>query len=467
MKITQLKTDNGGDTNPCELVSKYLMHEEGKDGTLSTFLTQFEFDSREEVEKAIRLFIRTVTLDRYMRQKHLGEHNPLAAAVYTRYSKIFMDEGKLTKMPMTMSGEIWHGGFSRQLLEDRTSKIFGGVEPNARKFAATCDRLREIYGMTNEDIAKLHFFVEQVKAGDAFPNSLRRMLYFWGMEKKTGKTTVATMMVSLLNGDMDEKHIARYSTDLTNEMQFKSFTVPKISECNVCLMDECFYNDMAKTYADFKRFITSSNGRARLPFGQEFEWEGQPNYIATSNESLKKFIKDWGDRRYLSIEFKTKPKKKMTSEEIKQLWLDFILNSQQAKEWSEWADEIAGISDERGERQEIADDLEIELRKLFMLDRVINLHTPSENPACAENHVPLKMFVDWFSETMGSVEAHKRKGEIEAAVLKVYGARYSTTGYWLLSELRKTAMRLKEEINRPDDNDAVEMEDEETEKLPF
>lgn len=467
MKITELKTDNGGDTNPCELVSKYLMHEEGEDGTLSTFLTQFEFESREEVEKAIRLFIRTVTLDRYMRQKHLGEHNPFAAAVYTRYSKIFTDESKLTKIPMTMSGEIWHGGFSRQRLEDRTRKMFGGVEPDARKFAATCDRLREIYGLTSEDVAKLHFFVEQVKAGDAFPNSLRRMLYLWGIEKKTGKTTTATMMVSLLNGDTDENHIARYSTDLSNEMQIKSFAVPKISECNVCLMDECFYADMGKTYADFKRFITSSNGRARLPFGQEFEWEGQPNYIATSNEPLKKFIKDWGDRRYLSIEFKTKPKKKMTFVAIKQLWLDFILNSQQAKEWSEWADEIAGISEERGERQEIADDLEIELRKLSMLDRVIDQHTPSESPACAENHVPLKMFVDWFSETMGNVEAHKRKGEIEAAVLKVYGARYSTTGYWLLSELRKTAMRLKEEINRPDDNDAVEMEDEEMAKLPF
>lgn len=470
MKIDKYDTTDGGTINPCELVSAFLLWE--KDGgTLQSWLEQFDFDSREEIEKAIRLFIRTVTLDDYMRRKHLDEENPYAAAVFARYSKIMTDASRLDKYPVTLSGEIWHGGFSRKRLEARTAELFASVKPSAKKFGEACERIKAVYNLTDTDVEKLHFFVEQVKAGERFPNSLRRMLYIWGAEMKTGKTTSATMLVSLLNGDTDESHIARYSSTLAQEMQVKSFAVPKISECNAVLMDECFFADMGKMYADFKRFMTSANGRARLPYGQEFEWTGCPNYVSTSNDSLRKFIKDWSDRRYLSIEFKHKPAEKMTFEQIKQLWADFVLNSTRTKNWSEWADELAPEAEEKGDRTEVAEELEIDLRKLGMIERVLAMQTPSNSPACAQNHVALKTFVDWFSESMGVMEAHKRKAEIEAAVLNVYGQRYSTTNYWLLSELQRKANEMKNEINaaakmeiEPEAETAPETE---TDDLPF
>ena len=470
-KLTQYNTTDGGRENPCELVSAFLLWE--KDGgTLQSWLEQFDFDTREEIEKAIRLFIRTVTLDDYMRKKHLEEENPYAAAVFTRYSKIMTDANRLDKYPVSLSGEIWHGGFSRKRLESRTAALFGSVTPDASKYAEACERIKRVYSLTDVDVEKIHFFVEQTKAGDKFPNSLRRMLYIWGSTMKTGKTTSATMLVSLLNGDTDESNIARYSSTLANEMQVKSFAVPKISECNAVLMDECFFADMGKMYADFKRFITSSNGRARLPYGQEFEWTGQPNYIATSNDSLQKFIKDWSDRRYLSVEFKAKPTERLSFEEIKALWAAFVLNSQRTKDWSAWADELAPVSEEKGDRTEVADELEIDLRKLDMLERVLAMNTPTKSPASAQNHVALKTFVDWFSESMGVMEAHKRRAEIEAAVIKVYGERYSTTNYWLLTSLQETAQRLKNEINNPVATDAGAQDtsaqaEPETDDLPF
>ncbi len=467
MKINNLNTTNGTTTNPCELVSNFMLHEQDG-GTLQSWLEQFEFDSREEIEKAIRLFIRTISLDDFMRRKHLDEENPFAAAIFARYSKIMTDANRLDKYPVTLSGEIWHGGFSRKRLGQRTAEMFS-VIPDADIFNKTCERVKHIYSLTDTDIEKLHFFVEQVKAGDKFPNSLRRMLYIWGSAMKTGKTTSATMLVSLLNGDSDESHIARYSSTLAQEMQVKSFAVPKISECNAVLMDECFFADMGKMYADFKRFMTSANGRARLPYGQEFEWEGQPNYIATSNDSLRKFIKDWSDRRYLSIEFKYKPTERMTFEEIKQLWADFVLNSTRTKSWSEWADELAPDSEEKGDRTEAMEEFEIELRKLHFIEFLLAQTTPSTSPSCAQNHVSLKMFVDWFSETTGTVEAHKRKAEIEAAVLKVFGQRYSTSNYWLLSELQKVAQDMKNEINRPTESEEMQAVSDDThgDDLPF
>lgn len=468
MKITDYKTNDGGSENPCGLVSNYLLFEQDG-GTLSAWLQQFEFDSREEIEKAVRLFIRTVSLDGYMRKKHLDELNPYAAAVFARYSKIMTDASRLDKYPVVLSGEIWHGGFSRKRLEARTRSLFGSVQPDPEKFAEACERVRKVYDLTETDIEKLHFFVEQVKAGDKFPNSLRRMLYIWGSTMKTGKTTSATMLVSLLNGDTDEKNIARYSSDLKHEMQIATFSVPKISECNAVLMDECFYTDMSKTYADFKRFLTSSNGRARLPYGQEFEWQGQPNYIATSNDSLRKFIKDWSDRRYLSVEFKHKPTESLSFAEIKTLWASFVLNSTRTKEWAAWAEELAPISEEKGDRTEVTEELEIELQKLQFIEWLLAMNTPSTKASNAQNRVSLKTFVDYFAQGMGVMEAHKRKSEIEAAVLKVYGPRYSTTNYWLLSTLQETAQRLKNEINRSEPLTAEEAQAATNQKddLPF
>lgn len=463
-KITEFELTDGGLQNPCELVSNYLLWEQDG-GTLQSWLEQFDFDSREEIEKAIRLFIRTVALDKYMRRKHLEEESPFAAAVFTRYSKIMTDANRLDKYPVTLSGEIWHGGFSRKRLEQRTERLFGSVTPNAAKFNAAAERLEKVYNLSHVDIEKLHFFVEQVKAGEKFPNSLRRMLYIWGAEMKTGKTTSATMLVSLLNGDTNEGNISRYSSTLAQEMQVKSFAVPKISECNAVLMDECFFADMGKMYSDFKRFITSSNGRARLPYGQEFEWTGQPNYVSTSNDSLRKFIKDWSDRRYLSIEFKGKPTEKLSFPEIKELWADFVLNSERVKGWAEWAEELAPVSEEKGDRTEVTEELEVELRKSVMIERVLALMTPSNSPINPQNKVSLKTFVDWFSESMGVVEAHKRRAEIEAAVLKVYGARYSTTNYWLLSSMQDVALSLKNDINKPDVK--VEPVQEDDDDLPF
>lgn len=463
-KITELELTDGGVQNPCELVSNYLLWEQ-EGGTLQSWLEQFDFDSREEIEKAIRLFIRTVSLDKYMRRKHLEEESPFAAAVFTRYSKIMTDANRLDKYPVTLSGEIWHGGFSRKRLEQRTESLFGSVVPNAGKFNAAAERLEKVYNLSPVDIEKLHFFVEQVKAGEKFPNSLRRMLYIWGAEMKTGKTTSATMLVSLLNGDTNEGNISRYSSTLAQEMQVKSFAVPKISECNAVLMDECFFADMGKMYSDFKRFITSSNGRARLPYGQEFEWTGQPNYVSTSNDSLRKFIKDWSDRRYLSIEFKGKPTEKLSFPAIKELWADFVLNSERTKGWAEWAEELAPVSEEKGDRTEVTEELEVELRKLAMIERVLALTTPSSSPSNPQNKVALKTFVDWFGESMGVVEAHKRRAEIEAAVLKVYGARYSTTNYWLLSSMQDVALALKNDINKPDVK--VEPVQEDDDDIPF
>lgn len=468
MKINKLKNNNGTTAKACDLVSRYVVHEQ-QGGTLATFLQGFDFESREEIADTIRKLIYGVTLDPYMSRKDLGISDPFCALLYKRMSKIACDANRFDKYPTTLSGEIWHGGYCRKRLEDRTAAMFDKVVPSEDLFVKAKEKIMKIYSLSEQDLEKLHFFVEQVKAGANFPNSLRRMLYIWGTAKMTGKTTCATMIVSLLNGDNDETNIARYSTSLAVEMQIRSFAVPKVSECNVCLMDECFYNDMGKTYADFKRYLTSSNGRARLPFGQEFEWVGQPNYVATSNDSLQKFIKDWNDRRYLSVEFKQKPTTELSFKDIKALWWQFISNSQRTKDWKEWADEIATYSNEEGEKSVRSFEFEVELRKKEMIDFIYNLTSPSDSPACPQTHITLKVFVDYFARDIGANEANKRRPEIESAVIAVFGERYSTTNYWLLPRLKEVCHIMRRQIDYADYPEMIDdnKEEEQQEELPF
>ena len=50
-KITKYSTTDGGKENPCELVSAFMLFEQ-EGGTLSSWLEQFDFDTREEIHGA-------------------------------------------------------------------------------------------------------------------------------------------------------------------------------------------------------------------------------------------------------------------------------------------------------------------------------------------------------------------------------------------------------------------------------
>ena len=266
------------------------------------------------------------------------------------------------------------------------------------------------------------------------------------------------MITAILNGDTFA-NVSKYSTTLTQEMQIRGFSVPLISTCNVAVMDECFYADMGKTYADFKRFLTSCNGRARLPYGQEFEWYGQPNYSATSNDPLKSFIKDWGDRRYLSVHFDSTPQQ-MDFAEIYDMWLLFCRNVPKVSDWRANTIQIEQVAEETGERSERTDEFAVELQQDAFIDSLIRRNANAQRFA-AENKITLKFFVDYFAQTMGAQEANKRRGEIEKAVVQVYGERYSTSNYWLLQDLQSVAHDIRYNI------ETENKIDEQTDKMPF
>ena len=461
MKITEYNSKNSNSDRPSDLAAAFIAASERGD-TMVTFLSQFDFDSREEIERAIVELCRAMCDDKWLGSKQTQTSIPSMRCLLRRFNDIFGKQAQIDKYPAAISGEMWHGNYARMKREKLVSSIFDS-ERNLTRYNAARERLTACYGLSEIDEKKLHFFVCQVRAGREFPDSLRRMLYIWGKQKKTGKTTLAKALVCVLNGSDDIEDYAYFCTTLQNEMQIKGFSVPKIAECRCAMMDECFFADMSKVYADFKKLITGRDGAARLPYGQEFRWQGLPNYISTSNEPLVNFIKDWNDRRYLSINFESEPRENMTDSDVLELVKEYCVNAPDI-DFHDFADDIFEAAEERGEQTERADEFALDLQKEDFLAYINNANYVAGNKFATENKVSCKFFVDYFARQMGA-EAQKRRKEITKAAEDVFGERYLGR-FWILDDLRKRADELKRMQYESDQENEVDSK-EETNKLPF
>ena len=461
MKITEYNAKNSNSDRPSDLAAAFIAASERGD-TMVAFLSQFDFDSREEIERAIVELCRAMCDDKWLGSKQTQTSIPSMKCLLRRFTDIFGKQSQIDKYPAAISGEMWHGNYARMRREKMVSSMFDRAKDLTR-YNAAYERLTACYGLSDIDEKKLHFFVCQVRAGREFPDSLRRMLYVWGKKKKTGKTTLAKALVCVLNGSEDMERYAYFTTTLQTEMQIKGFAVPKIAECRCAMMDECFFNDMSKVYADFKKLITGRDGSARLPYGQEFMWQGLPNYIATSNEPLVNFIKDWNDRRYLSINLESEPAQKMKDSEVLELVKDYCVNAPDI-DFHDFADDIFEASDERGEQTERADEFALDMQKEEFLAYIGNANYVAGNRFAVENKISCKFFVDYFARQMGA-EAQKRRKEITKAAEDIFGERYMGR-FWLLDDLRKRADEIKRGQYESEHENEVESK-EETEKLPF
>lgn len=462
MKITDYNATNSNSDRPSDLAAAFIAAND-KGDTMVAFLSQFDFDSQDEIRCAVIDLCKAICDDKWLGSKQTQMSIPSMKCLLRRFTDIYSKQAQIDKYPQAISGEMWHGDYASTKREKVVARMFD-CERDLIRYKAACARLTACYGMSELDEKKLHFFVCQVRAGREFPDSLRRMLYLWGKTKKTGKTTLAKALVCVLNGSEDMEEYTKFSTTLQTEMQIKNFSVPKIAECRCAMMDECFFADMSKVYADFKKMITGRDGTARLPYGQEFRWQGLPNYISTSNEPLVAFIKDWNDRRYLSINFESEPKETMTDGEVIELVKEYCVNAPDI-DFHEWAAELYKKANEKGEKTERAEEFAIEMQKEEFLSYIKNATYIAGNKFAADNRISAKWFVDFFVRSMGA-EAHKRRAEILEAARMVFGDKYNDR-FWLLDDLRARA----DELARGDGEDEEDEEnnklEEDNEKLPF
>lgn len=432
---------NSTEDKPSELIQELLMADKQMI-PLEKWLREFDFTSQEEIYDAVKRTIHHAsTTDLYMTNKDKLKRDPTADVIHKRFYNLRVSAHKEEDFSESISATVWTEYFAPKIREEKIAKLFGSA-PNKKEFRKACDRLRTVYNFSELDVEKLRFFVEMVKAGRSFPNSLRRMLYIWSKEKKTGKSTTAYMITSLLNGDEDyNAGMSKYKSDLNTEMQIKPYSLPKIAQYRCVYMDECFYTDMGKTYNTFKAMITSADGTARMPYGQEFKWYGLPNYIATSNEPLETFVKDWNDRRYLELHFGGKPTENLSFDEIFALWRSFVLNSYMPEDetFESWSYKLEDSCETIGERAVYSEDFATIFRQSPFLQWIQSLTFTSRTSN--DGKVTLTTIESKVSEYTGQISRGKRK-EVEDAFVKVFGDR-GYSGGWYAADLQVVASKLQ------------------------
>jgi hypothetical protein len=206
----------------------------------------------------------------------------------------------------------------------RRSEQFKNIlkEQEDKELIKISKKIQQIYSFTEMEMIYLQYFCSQSKLDDLDP-SLNTLIYLWGKQKKTGKSTVSAYICSFLNGET-KRNEEPHKSELKNEMQLERFAMPKAMTSRCTLMDEGGFFDMKKTYDIFKAKITSNSCEIEYKYKNSKRtkkcWR---NYIMTSNIDPIYFIQDEEERRVLPIHF-NRPEN-VSFSELEMIWYKFVL----------------------------------------------------------------------------------------------------------------------------------------------
>lgn len=450
MKFNDLTT-SGTKVKASELMTARI-EAEASGRSFSDFLSSYDFDNQRDIEKAVRLLVLRETEDLFMRNKDNQKDLPSVEVLFRRAMGLRVRPDVLDKFATNTAAAVWASTFAPKARAEKIAAAFA-AKPDGVKFALAADTIKKAYHLQDTDIEKLRFFVCQVKAGEEFPKALRRMLYLWGTAKKTGKTTTAEIVAALLNGD-DGRGEGIYTTSLSREMQVEQYAVPIITSCRCAVMDEAFYRDMRKTYSKFKSMMTTTDGTARLPYGQTFTWHGLPNYIATSNEGLQAFIEDYDDRRFLAVHFTGRPEQ-MEEAHVTALWRDFVVNAvpPAGTDFQAWADDIAAVADEQGARGVTVADLIIYYQSTEWAAIMKSL--PDVSRYHSSNRLTSLRLAVMTANAYGlPAMAKDYKAELERAFCEVFGPKVPGQSWWSICDCKQYYNTDNQQLNtHNNDND--------------
>lgn len=419
-------------TEPGELVNEYILSIfEGK--TLEEFLKGFNFTSEEKLAKAINRLVHAVALDLYLNER-TNRNEPANKIAF----KLADNENPATKEKFSKSkaADLWYNHFAPAIRNKNHKQMFFSQPIDPQKFKEASEKIKDIYGFTDEDIFKLQLFTMQVKESLNYPASDIRVLYLWG-QKYCGKTTLGKTIVALANGQAVFK--PEYASNLFHELgttRHEKLGMPSIAIYNCVFMDEAFYKHMNNVYADWKSLVTLDGGVSRLPYGLPIKWKGRANYVLTSNEPLQTFVQDFDDRRYLSIEFKKIPRQ-MSEDDLMLLMSDFMRNAEYpyGMAQKDFVHYVSGFSNVEGEFSAQRDDvLNVILSNKFLQD----LRSRKE---LQDYNLSLTGIMTIVENCESSLKTHKiGKDVYKAAMVKAFGEPSQKHGWKvvkLIEEIEK------------------------------
>lgn len=429
-RFFSLSTNDGTIEKPCSLLAKFFVGIDRRGDDLGKFIAMFDdIDTEEKTEQAIERFLTTYDCSDYIanirakKDKERTERERQIVTLHQRFHNLKVN--KVEKITV-MSQTLWVSEFVQRDRAKRLDKIRNKGNQNPDAFNSAYQRIKCIYGFSDEDMEKIRYFVERVKAFDGVLPSYNRMLYIWSAKKGTGKTTIASMLVSILNGEDKWNSGTTFHSSLAVEMQHDKFAIPLVHKFACAQLDECFYRDMRKSYAKFKNMMTTKDGSTEIKFGGIVSWFGMRNYIATSNEPIKRFIQDVNDRRFLVINMENTPAEDYSTrmDVLFSIWKDFVYNSTPAKPIEQWYNDF-GI--EEGDKQDNIDAVKLYFHTTEFKNLVQGI-CDGANLWNRRGTIDARKGITWFVTQAKQRPECKdvEKDEVRQAVKECFGECYET-----------------------------------------
>lgn len=248
--------------------------------------------------------------------------------------------GKLTAEAERIAELAWYGELAEKRLKEKTDRIFN-VKPDPEKYKKASEKLQEVWGFSDIEIDAFRYFICQSRAENHNP-SLNKSLYLFSGKKKTGKTTVARAIASVLNGDEKLADATKYESSFNRELQIGAHDLPMAAQYNCVILDEAMPKDSRKTYGRVKSMMTSNSCTYNQKYGKIITVPAKRYYIYTSNDDISEFVQDSSERRFIQINMEREPKK-ISFEKIYDYWKEFAQHCEPEENWQDWYDSFADV----------------------------------------------------------------------------------------------------------------------------
>lgn len=327
--------DNGGNANniPCKESIDIVFT-----GDVKTWAEGLEADSQAELEDNIIKAFSRILADPVFNDKKRQADFPRLLNLFLSLQKLDRT-GKLITEAKAIADVVWNETTCKRNTKVRTDAMFG--KPDKERYKKSVVRIREIYGMSEKEVDALRYFVCQSRHENHNP-SLNKSIYHWGDEKQTGKTTVAKMIVAILNGDT-WKNAGKYMSNVSREMQYNDHDLPMAALYNSVVLDEAMPKDTAKAYGGIKSMLTGDSANYNPKFKSIINVKCKRYYYLTSNYDIIDIIQDKKERRFIEIKGK-QLREKMDFPEIYEVWREFCINCSPEENWYEWYNSFEFVS---------------------------------------------------------------------------------------------------------------------------
>ncbi len=414
--------------------------------SLENWAKHGEFESLEQLQSEIIFIFKRAVVDKINNDKAMQKLFP-PIYNFCVFATNTDKRGKLTAEAEKIAETAWYGELAQLRLKAKTDKMFS-VVPCKEKYKNASLKLQEIWGFSDIEVDAFRYFVCQTRHENHNP-SMNKSLYLSATNKKTGKTTVARTLASILNGEQSVMDGSKFESSFNKELQVNAHELPYAAQYNCVILDESMPKDSRKSYGRVKSMLTSNTCSFNQKYGKIMQVEAKRYYLYTSNDDISEFVQDSSERRFIQINMERMPKQ-ISFNKIFDVWKEFCVNCEPESDWQLWYNKFKDV--DGVERKDISYYKDVILSDKSVLSAISN---------CFDSAITLKFFADLL--ITGKATREERKS-LSSALTELFGEPNSYR--WSRSKVQIKLTEMIDEFEKLDIEQNL-IDDSDDKKLPF